>query len=118
MNKLDKLSQREGIIAAACTPYNDFSKTEFRGDEKWRDTVFASFHLLEASPESFIRVSVGECTIFLEGEEVYLYAAVIPTGHPIAKSLRRTLRRYATPKPRKKNVEGRVERAPEIQKTA
>lgn len=56
--------------------------------------------------EKFMRVVVGTYTIVVQREHGYIIAACITTGHDIAKSLHRMIRRAAKPARGKKEADG------------
>jgi hypothetical protein len=51
--------------------------------------------LLKKTDESTIRLVIGQHTVVLQGEGDETVAVVLPTGHAIAKSLRRMIRRMS-----------------------
>lgn len=53
-----------------------------------------------------MRVVVGTYTIVVQREHGYIIAACITTGHDIAKSLHRMIRRAAKPARGKREVDG------------
>lgn len=79
-----------GVIAAAYDDHND-TKPKFAGEQRWENEIRTTLHLLDISNAPTLRVTIGEHTIVArEG-----VAVVIPTGHAVAKSLQRTLSRFA-----------------------
>ncbi len=68
---------------------------EFRGDQSWREVLNHALGLFAISGQSTIRVVVGQHTVVVQKEGDEIAAVVLPTGHPIAKSLRRMIRRMA-----------------------
>ncbi|MCA9655488.1 MAG: hypothetical protein H6712_19255 [Myxococcales bacterium] len=72
---------------------------EFRGDQQWSSILDAAHSLLEKTGEKTIRLVVGKHTVVLQMEGEETVAVVLPTGHAIAKSLRRMIRRMSK-KPR------------------
>ncbi len=70
-------------------------------------TIETSLRLLNLiKEENFLRVVVGTYTIVVQREHGYIIAACITTGHDIAKSLHRMIRRAAKPARGKKEVDG------------
>lgn len=57
-------------------------------------------------PLPYLRVVFGDMTIVAQREHGHIIAACIPTGHPVAKSLHRMIRRAAKPARAKKEVDG------------
>ena len=51
--------------------------------------------LLKKTDESTIRLVIGQHTVVLQAEGDETVAVVLPTGHAIAKSLRRMIRRMS-----------------------
>jgi hypothetical protein len=72
---------------------------ELRGDEGWAPILDASLSLLEKTGEKTIRLVVGKHTVVMQVEGDETVGVVLPTGHAIAKSLRRMIRRMSR-KPR------------------
>ncbi len=70
-----------------------------RGDENWGPIIDASLSLLEKTGEKTIRLVVGKHTVVMQVEGEETVGVVLPTGHAIAKSLRRMIRRMSR-KPR------------------
>lgn len=67
-----------------------------RGDARWEPVLHGSISLLRLTDEESIRVIVGEHTLAIHrAESSELVAVACPTGHAIAKSLRRMIRRLA-----------------------
>ena len=70
-------------------------------------TIETSLRLLNLiKEENFLRVVVGTYTIVVQREHGYIIAACIQTGHAIAKSLHRMIRRAAKPARGKKEADG------------
>ncbi len=90
---IDHLAAAHGIVAVAVrAPHSD---RDFRGDDAWRSVLDGSLGLLGISNQPSIRLVVGTNTVVVQGEGDEMVAVVLPTGHPIAKSLRRMIRRMA-----------------------
>lgn len=87
-----RFSQTPGIEAAVvCKPS---SRAEV-GSAVWHPLLAASIDLLALTEETSIRLVVGKHTIVVQRESDETVAVVLPTGHAIAKSLRRMIRRMA-----------------------
>ena len=70
-------------------------------------TIETSLRLLNLiTEEKFLRVVVGTYTIVVQREHGYIIAACITTGHDVAKSLHRMIRRAAKPARGKKEADG------------
>ncbi len=67
----------------------------FRGLERWRPILEGAITLLKMTGETSIRLVIGTHTMVVQHELKETVAVVIPTGHAIAKSLRRMIRRMA-----------------------
>lgn len=90
---IEHLEAAQGIEAVAVV--SSAGPREFRGDEKWSDVLDGALNLLDKTDESTIRLVVGKHTIVVQTEKDETVAVVLPTGHAIAKSLRRMIRRMA-----------------------
>ncbi len=94
---IEHLAAAQGIVAV--TVYSPPAPRELRGEPHWGPILDASLSLLEKTGEKTIRIVVGAHTLVLQVEGAETVGVVIPTGDPIAKSLRRMIRRLAR-KPR------------------
>jgi hypothetical protein len=79
----------------AVTGADPVGSLEFRGEPSWNAILAAAMGLLKKTDESTIRLVVGQHTVVLQGEGDETVAVVLPTGHAIAKSLRRMIRRMS-----------------------
>lgn len=68
---------------------------EFRGDLAWRAVLEGSLDLFAKTDQSSVRVVVGDHTVVVQSEGPERVALVLRTGHAVAKSLRRMIRRMA-----------------------
>lgn len=93
---IEHLAAAQGIVAVSVNSPNG---REFRGEQSWGPVLEASHSLLDKTGEKTIRLVVGKHTIVLQTEADETVAVVLPTGHAIAKSLRRMIRRMSR-KPR------------------
>jgi hypothetical protein len=89
---IDHLAAAPGIVAV--TVADPAGSLEFRGEASWSPILAAAMGLLKKTDESTIRL-VGQHTVVLQGEGDETVAVVLPTGHAIAKSLRRMIRRMS-----------------------
>lgn len=90
---IDHLSAAQGIVAVSVvTPEQPRCS---RGADHWGAVLEASIALLGKTTERSIRLVVGEHTIVVQTEGEETVAVVLPTGHAIAKSLRRMIRRMS-----------------------
>lgn len=94
---IEHLAAAQGIVAVSVV--SPAGPRELRGDESWAPILDASLSLLEKTGEKTIRLVVGKHTIVMQVEGDETVGVVLPTGHAIAKSLRRMIRRMSR-KPR------------------
>jgi hypothetical protein len=94
---IEHLAAAQGIVAVSVV--SPAGPREMRGDESWGPILDASLSLLEKTGEKTIRLVVGKHTIVMQVEGDETVGVVLPTGHAIAKSLRRMIRRMSR-KPR------------------
>ncbi len=94
---IEHLAAAQGIVAVSVV--SPAGPREFRGEGSWSDILDAALSLLDKTGEQTIRLVVGKHTIVLQTENEETVAVVLPTGHAIAKSLRRMIRRMSR-KPR------------------
>lgn len=71
------------------------SSRDSRGSHTWHPVLDGALDLFERTQEKSIRLVVGKHTIVVQKEGEETVAVVLPTGHAIAKSLRRMIRRMA-----------------------
>ena len=90
---IEHLEAAAGIQAVAVDATN--KPRSFRGDDTWREVLEGSLELFVKTNEPTIRLVVGKHTIVVQRENDEVVAVVLPTGHAIAKSLRRMIRRMA-----------------------
>ncbi len=91
---IDHLTANAGVIAASVQTLPERTIVH-RGPPDLAPVLEAAFGLLERTGESTIRVVTRDRTILLQTEGQETAAVVISTGHPIAKSLRRMIRRMS-----------------------
>ncbi|MGH1340977.1 MAG: hypothetical protein ACRBN8_05470 [Nannocystales bacterium] len=95
---IDHLNAAQGIEAVAVITPGDASPSsgkEFRGDDSWSAVLEGALSLLAKTNESTIRMVIGKHTVVVQTERDETVAVVLPTGHAIAKSLRRMIRRMS-----------------------
>ena len=90
---IDHLAAASGIVALSIDAPE--KQRLFHGLERWRPVLDGAISLLEMTGETSIRLVIGEHTMVVQHELKETVAVVIPTGHAIAKSLRRMIRRMA-----------------------
>jgi intracellular sulfur oxidation DsrE/DsrF family protein len=90
---IEHLAAAQGIEAVAV--FNPSGPREVRGDERWTAVLDAALNLLGKTEEPTIRLVVGKHTVVVQTEKDETVAVVLPTGHAIAKSLRRMIRRMS-----------------------
>jgi hypothetical protein len=88
---IDHLAIAAGIEAAVV----DSGTREYRGEASWHAVLDGALDLFKRTEEKSIRLVVGKHTIVVQRESDETVAVVLPTGHAIAKSLRRMIRRMA-----------------------
>jgi hypothetical protein len=89
---IEHLEAAQGIEAVAVI---GAAGREFRGDETWNALLDGAVSLLDKTGEPTIRLVVGKHTVVVQNEKDETVAVVLPTGHAIAKSLRRMIRRMS-----------------------
>ena len=90
---IDHLATAQGIIAVSVVASDQ--PRSLRGEGRWGPILDASMTLLGKTGEKSIRLVVGDNTIVVQQEGDESVAVVLPTGHAIAKSLRRMIRRMS-----------------------
>ena len=90
---IEHLVAAQGIEAVAVV--SPAGPREFRGDDRWGSVLDGAIALLQKTEESTIRLVVGKHTVVVQTEKEETVAVVLPTGHAIAKSLRRMIRRMS-----------------------
>lgn len=90
---IDHLAAPNGIVTVVV--FSPAGPRELRGDESWGPVLDASRSLLERSEERTVRVVLSKHTIIMQQEGDETVGVVLPTGHAVAKSLRRMVRRMA-----------------------
>lgn len=90
---IDHLATAQGITAVAVQG-SDQSEL-FRGEEAWKSVLETSRRLLGLTQESSVRLVIGAHTVVVQREGSEVVGVVLPTGHAVAKSLRRMIRRMA-----------------------
>lgn len=90
---IEHLVAAQGIEAVAVV--SAAGPREFRGDDRWGSVLDGAIALLQKTEESTIRLVVGKHTVVVQTEKEETVAVVLPTGHAIAKSLRRMIRRMS-----------------------
>ena len=67
----------------------------FRGEERWNPILGQALDLFAICGQPSMRLVVGSHTIVVQKEGGETAAVALATGHPIAKSLRRMIRRMS-----------------------
>jgi hypothetical protein len=88
---IDHLAVAAGIEAVVV----DAASRDYRGAQTWHAVLDGALDLFKRCDEKSIRLVVGKHTIVVQRESDETVAVVLPTGHAIAKSLRRMIRRMA-----------------------
>lgn len=89
---IDHLAAAQGIAAVAVRAPNF---ADYRGESDWQRVLEGALGLLSITNERTIRLVVGKNTVVVQREGDEVVAVALPTGHAIAKSLRRMIRRMA-----------------------
>lgn len=90
---IEHLAAAPGVVAVTIDSPNH--PRAFRGVESWSPVLDASLQLFGQTGEDTIRLVIGQHTVIIQKEHGDTVAVVLPTGHAIAKSLRRMIRRLA-----------------------
>ncbi len=88
---IDHLNVASGIEAVVV----ETGSRAYRGHQTWHPVLDGALDLFQRTEEKSIRLVVGKHTIVVQKEGAEVVAVVLPTGHAIAKSLRRMIRRMA-----------------------
>jgi hypothetical protein len=90
---IEHLAAAPGVVAVTIDSPNH--PRGFRGVDSWSPVLDASLQLFGQTGEDTIRLVIGQHTVIIQKEHGDTVAVVLPTGHAIAKSLRRMIRRLA-----------------------
>jgi hypothetical protein len=90
---MEHLAAASGVVAV--TIDSPQHPRAFRGVETWGPVLDAALALFDKTDEDTIRLVIGQHTIIVQKEHGQTVAVVLPTGHAIAKSLRRMIRRLS-----------------------
>lgn len=90
---IDHLNAASGIEAV--TVESTTNPRVFRGSESWRPVLEGAVGLFARTGEPSVRLVIGKHTVVVQRENDETVAVVLPTGHAIAKSLRRMIRRMS-----------------------
>lgn len=90
---LEHLATAPGVVAV--TVDSPGAPRAFRGAESWAPVLEAALSLFTKTEEDTIRLVIGPHTVIVQREHGQSVAVVLPTGHAIAKSLRRMIRRLS-----------------------
>jgi len=90
---IDHLSAAQGIVAVSVVTADQPILS--RGLAEWSPVLDASVALMAKTTESSIRLVIGTHTVVVQTEGAETVAVVLPTGHAVAKSLRRMIRRMS-----------------------
>jgi hypothetical protein len=98
ITNIDRIANAAGIESVVVFhPTHSLSPLS-RGTTQWHGLLSSAINMLHRSDENTLRIVVGKHTIVVQRESDETAAVVLPTGHPIAKSLRRMIRRAARAK--------------------
>jgi hypothetical protein len=90
---IEHLNAANGIEAVTISCAN--SERSFTGETHWEPILAQALDLFAICGQTSMRLVVGPSTIVVQKEGTEIAAVALPTGHPIAKSLRRMIRRMA-----------------------
>jgi len=90
---MEHLAAASGVVAV--TIDSPQHPRAFRGVDTWSPVLDAALALFDKTDEDTIRLVIGQHTIIVQKEHGQTVAVVLPTGHAIAKSLRRMIRRLS-----------------------
>jgi hypothetical protein len=90
---LEHLATAPGVVAVTVDVPG--TPRAFRGAESWAPVLDAALSLFAKTDEDTIRLVIGPHTVIVQKEHGQNVAVVLPTGHAIAKSLRRMIRRLS-----------------------
>lgn len=90
---IEHLAAAPGVVAVTIDSPNH--PRAFRGVDTWAPVSNAALQLFAQTGEDTIRLVIGQHTLIIQKEHGDTVAVVLPTGHAIAKSLRRMIRRLA-----------------------
>lgn len=90
---MEHLAAASGVVAV--TIDSPQHPRAFRGVETWAPVLDAALALFDKTDKDTIRLVIGQHTIIIQKEHGQTVAVVLPTGHAIAKSLRRMIRRLS-----------------------
>jgi hypothetical protein len=90
---IDHLNAANGIEAVIVE--SNTNPRIFRGSEPWKPVLEGSLTLFTRTGEPSVRLVIGKHTVVVQRENEETVAVVLPTGHAIAKSLRRMIRRMS-----------------------
>ncbi len=90
---MEHLAAASGVVAVTVdAPQHPRA---FRGADVWAPVLDASLGLFALTTEDTIRLVIGQHSVIIQKEHGQTVAVVLPTGHAIAKSLRRMIRRLS-----------------------
>ena len=90
---IEHLNAANGIEAVLIS--NASAEHSFKGESQWEPVLAQALNLFAICDQPSMRLVVGTSTIVVQREGSETAAVALPTGHPIAKSLRRMIRRMA-----------------------
>jgi len=93
----DNIQTCPAILAAVIAPANEILNTTYSGPQEHRALLGYTLGSMQHTTEPFIRLTAGDHTIVVQREPEVVIGVVVRTGDPIAKSLRRMLRRVTPP---------------------
>lgn len=111
---IDRLLASDGIIAVLL--HGEFKTKQENPDSQIRKLVLEHAHSIAGTAGEDIRVVVGIYTITVSYDPEATVVVALPTGHNVAKSLRRMIRRATkstrtgTPRPRRGPSQDKMDR--------
>lgn len=92
LSNIDYLTNAPGVVAVTV---EHATGREHRGSVNWHSALDGVLTLFKRTGEAGMRAIIGKHTIVVQRESDEVVALVLPTGHAIAKSLHRMIRRQA-----------------------
>src|SRR5690606_21238341 len=89
LNNIEHLAITDGIISVAVC----VDKRQYSGDDQWHRIIDKAIDTFASTDEPSIRLVIGKHTIIVQKEGNETIGIVMLTGHAIAKSIRRMIRR-------------------------
>lgn len=92
IRNIDHLYATRGISAVVVTQAGERAE---RGDPKWTGILSAALELRELTDQNAIRITLEKHSVVIQREKDQVAAVLMLSGDPVAKSLKRMIRRMA-----------------------